>query len=116
MATHVMTELLRVDLGRLQMAQAPTLTTEVKVKAARRYRVFCPIPGCPSTEQDKFFVRKDNVVRHMAECVDPHMTKTAPHKKTWSWGTTLHSLHLNIAIVGKLLYGRSTMLPEADQM
>ena len=72
MATHVMTELLRVDLGRLQMAQAPTLTTEAKVEAARSYRVFCPILGCPATQQHKFFIRKDNLVRHMTECVDPH--------------------------------------------
>jgi len=77
MTTHVMPELKRIDLGRLQMVQAPTLTTEAKVEAARSYRVFYPILGCPATQQHKFFIRKDNLVRHMTGCVDPHMTKAA---------------------------------------
>jgi len=82
METHVMEELKGIDQGRLYMAQAPTLRTEAKVEAARRYRVFCPIPGCVSTRCHRFFVRKDSIVRHMFGCSDGYISKE--QAKVWA--------------------------------
>ena len=67
LVTHIQKELEDIADGKLSLEQASIVKTPARLKAAKRYRVFCPY-GIDCIFPGKFQIRPDLVVHHIVRC------------------------------------------------
>ena len=72
---HAMNEAVEIEAERLTMGQATIVTTEARKNAVLVYATKCPVRACREREKNKWYVRPEELLKHVSSCSKRHARK-----------------------------------------